>query len=505
MSEHVLEMTNIKKSFSGNVVLQNVNLSIRPGEVHALLGENGAGKSTLMKILMGIYHKDEGEIRLFGEPVSINSPRQALEHGIAMIHQELNPVLDMTLAENVFLGKESKKLGVLDFKSMQKKTDEYLQRVGLDMPSSRKMRGLNVAQMQMVEIAKAISWDAKLFIMDEPTASLTEREVEVLFGIIRQLIAEGCSIIYISHKMDEIFRICDRVTVLRNGEVIGTEEIATTNQDKLISMMVGREVGEIYPKVPAEIGETVFEVQGLTVPGWVEDVSFNLRRGEILGIAGLVGAGRSEMMEALFGLRHKTEGKTLVNGTEVKIHSPSAAIKHKIAFVTEDRKVTGLNLIGSVRENMTVVCIQSLLKFGMLNRNNESAATDTYIDRLKVKTASRETKVGSLSGGNQQKVAIAKWLLNEPDIIIMDEPTRGIDVGAKRDIYVLMGELVQAGKAVLMISSEMPEVIGMSDRIMVLADGKVMGIVDRENFDQDTLMQMQFGFAADKCERSPES
>lgn len=493
MGEHVLEMRKITKRFSGNAVLENVDFLVKQGEVHALLGENGAGKSTLMKILMGIYQRDEGEIILNGTPEHFASPRQALEKGIAMIHQELNPVLDLSIAENVFMGKEIRKFGMVNFKAMQQQTDELLKTVGLDMPSTTIMRSLSVAQMQMVEIAKAISWNAKVIIMDEPTASLTEREVEVLFGLIKQLIAGGASVIYISHKMDEIFRVCDRVTVLRNGEYIGTEEIATTNRDHLISMMVGREVGEIYPKETVPIGETAFEVKNLNVPKWVHDANFSVRKGEILGVAGLVGAGRSEMMEAIFGLREKTSGEILVNGQTVEITSPAVAVKHKIALVTEDRKVTGLNLIASVRENVTIVNIANLTKGGLLYRPNEVKATDTYVERLKVKTDSNEKAVGLLSGGNQQKVAIAKWLLAEPDVIILDEPTRGIDVGAKRDIYLLMGELVRAGKALIMISSEMPEVMGMSDRIMVLSDGRIMGFVDRENFDQEKLMQMQFG------------
>lgn len=495
MSEYVLEMRDITKRFSGNAVLENVHLKIRRGEVHALLGENGAGKSTLMKILMGIYQKDSGEILLDGETVKITSPHQGLQLGIAMIHQELDPILDMSIAENVFIGKELTRHGTVDQHAMQKKTDELLKQVGLDVPSSRSMRGLSVAQMQMVEIARAISRNARILIMDEPTASLTEREVEVLFQLIRQLISQGTSIIFISHKMDEIFRICDRVTVLRNGQFIGTETITETTSDHLISMMVGRDVGEVYPKQPALIGDVVFEVQNLTVPGWIQDVSFQVRKGEILGVAGLVGAGRSEMMEAIFGLRKKQSGMITVHGKPVRITSPKVAVENKIAFVTEDRKVTGLNLIGTVRENVTIVNLRALTKMRLLHRPNENRATASYIDQLKIKTHSAETLVGFLSGGNQQKVAIAKWLLSAPDVIIMDEPTRGIDVGAKRDIYLLMNELAKAGKAIIMISSEMPEVIGMSDRIMVLADGQMMGIVNRCDFNQEVLMQMQFGFA----------
>lgn len=497
MGEYVLEMRKITKRFSGNAVLQDVDFLVRKGEVHALLGENGAGKSTLMKILMGIYQKDEGDVYLDGELTKISSPHQALNKGITMIHQELNPMLDLSIAENVFIGKEIRTAGIVNKKKMQEETDKLLARVGLNMPATTIMRGLSVAQMQMVEIAKAISWDAKVIIMDEPTASLTEREVEVLFSLVKQLVADGASVIFISHKMDEIFRICDRVTVLRNGEYIGTEQISSTNRDHLISMMVGRDVGEIYPKISVDVGETVFEVKDLSVSKWVKDVNFSVKKGEILGVAGLVGAGRSEMMEAIFGLRAKSSGEIYLHGKKLNISSAKVAVRNKIAFVTEDRKVTGLNLIGSVRENTTIVSIKALTKCGLLNRANENKATDQYVQQLKVKTESKEKAVGLLSGGNQQKVAIAKWLLSEPDVIIMDEPTRGIDVGAKRDIYILMGELAQAGKAIIMISSEMPEVMGMSDRIMVLADGEVMGFVDRREFDQERLMQMQFGAQAE--------
>lgn len=493
MGENILEMRDITKRFASNTVLDKVQLLLREGEVHALLGENGAGKSTLMKILMGIYQKDEGTVILGGSEVQITSPKQALEHGIAMIHQELNPVLDMSISENVFLGKEIKKHGIVNFKAMDRETEKYLKMVGLNMPPTTLMRALSVAQCQMVEIAKAISWNAKVIVMDEPTSALTEREVEVLFRLVKELVAHQVSVIFISHKLEEIYRICDRVTVLRNGKYIGTEIVRDTDRNRLISMMVGRDVDDIYPKKEVPIGDVAFEVKGLSVPGYVQDASFSVRRGEILGVAGLVGAGRSEMMEAIFGLRGKSAGKLFISGEHVDIKNPKAAVAHKMAFITEDRKVTGLNLIGSIRENMTIVSLKKLLRMGMTDMHNESVATDKYIDKLKVKTSSREAEVSQLSGGNQQKVAIAKWLMSEPDIIILDEPTRGIDIGAKHDIYVLMGELVAANKAIIMISSEMPEVLGMSDRIMVLADGQVMGILDRKDFDQEKLMQMQFG------------
>ncbi|MGM9554095.1 MAG: sugar ABC transporter ATP-binding protein [Faecousia sp.] len=501
MSEYILELKDITKRFSGVTVLEKVTFQLKRGEVHALMGENGAGKSTLMKILMGIYNADEGEILLEGSPVAIRSPKQALENGIAMIHQELNPVLDLSIAENIFLGKEMRNtVGLVRKKAMEEETQKWLKEIGLEVSPSALMRSLSVAQMQMVEIAKALSWNAKIIIMDEPTASLTVREVEVLFGLIRQLRARDVAIIYISHKMDEIFQIADRVTVLRDGKFIGQNVIGELNKDILISMMVGRDIQEIYPKETVPIGEVALEVRNLSVPGRVENASFSVRRGEVLGVAGLVGAGRSEMMEAIFGVRKKSAGEILVNGEAVDITAPRKAVAKKMAFITEDRKVTGLNLIGSVRENITIVSIRDLCTARLVSRKKCVKAAEKYIGALKIRTDSPEKQVQYLSGGNQQKIAIAKWLLSEPDIIILDEPTRGIDVGAKRDIYLLIGEFAKAGKAVIMISSEMPEVMGMSDRIMVVADGKVTGFVDRADFDEETIMHMQFGTMKDTTE-----
>ena len=488
MSENILELRDITKRFSGVTVLEKVTFQLKRGEVHALMGENGAGKSTLMKILMGIYNADEGETVLEGNPVMIRSPKQALENGIAMIHQELNPVLDLSIAENIFLGKEKRnKLGLVRKKE-------------IEVSPGTMMRSLSVAQMQMVEIAKALSWDAKIIIMDEPTASLTVREVDVLFSLIRQLRERNVAIIYISHKMDEIFQIADRVTVLRDGKFIGENVIGELSKDVLISMMVGRDIQEIYPKQTVPIGEVALEVKNLSVHGKVKNVSFSVRRGEILGIAGLVGAGRSEMVEAIFGVRKKTSGEVFVNGEKVEITAPQKAVAKKMAFITEDRKVTGLNLIGSVRENMTIISIRDLCTARLVSRKKCVKASEKYISSMKIRTDSPEKQVQYLSGGNQQKIAIAKWLLSEPDIIILDEPTRGIDVGAKRDIYLLIGEFAKAGKAVVMISSEMPEVMGMSDRIMVLADGEATGFVDRAEFDEETIMHMQFGTMKDTTE-----
>lgn len=496
MNGSILEMRDITKRFAGNAVLEDVYFELKPGEVHALMGENGAGKSTLMKILMGIYHADGGAVLLEGKKVSFGNPKQALEHGIAMIHQELNPVLDLSIAENIFLGKELRNpLGMVKKREMLRMTQDSLAQVGLKVEPSRLMRSLSVAQMQMVEIAKALSWNAKIIIMDEPTASLTVREVEVLFGLIDQLRRKNVAVIYISHKMDEIFRIADRVSVLRDGKYIGTEPTAELTNDTLIAMMVGRTLEDIYPKVQVPIGEIALEVRGLCVPKHIYDASFSVRKGEILGIAGLVGAGRSEMVEAIFGVRKKSSGEILIDGEPVKINSPRKAVAHKMAFITEDRKMTGLNLIGSVRENITIVSIKELTSYALVSRKKCQEAAKRYIEQLRIRTDSAEKTVGFLSGGNQQKVAIAKWLLSDPEIIILDEPTRGIDVGAKRDIYLLMGEFARAGKAVIMISSEMPEVMGMSDRIMVIADGRVSGFIDRKDFDEEAVLHMQFATA----------
>ena len=492
MSEYILTMDEVDKSFAGNQVLHGVHFDLKPGEVHALMGENGAGKSTLMRILMGIIQRDTGTIVLNGEEVTFHNPKQALEHGIAMIHQELNPVLDMDISENIFLGKEKtlgKHVPLVNKHEQLRQTAELLEEVGIHINPRTHLRSLSVAQAQLVEIAKAISWNAKIIIMDEPTSAITEREVEILFTQIRRLRDAGVGIIYISHKMDEIFQISDRISVLRDGQYIGTKLAAETNSNQLISMMVGRDITEIYPKTEVPIGEVRMEVKHLSYSNRVKDVSFNVRRGEILGVAGLVGAGRSEMVESLFGFRRKSAGEILIDGKPVKLNRPSDAIRHKIALVTEERKVTGLNLIGSIQDNITIVSIRQLTRWKLLNRKNEAKAAQKYGERMKIKTPSMQQQVRALSGGNQQKVVLAKWLVGDPDIIIMDEPTRGIDVGAKRDIYLLMGELAAAGKSIIMISSEMPEVMGMSDRIIVLAEGKLTGEFRRGEFNQEAIMR----------------
>ena len=491
--EYVLELKNIYKSFPGVKVLEDVTLQVRPGEVHALMGENGAGKSTLMKILMGIYKADQGSIFLEGKETAIHGPKDAMSKGISMIHQELNTVLDMEVAENVFVGRELlkkgfEKLKIVDIARMREETGKYFREMNIDIDPRAKMRTLSVAEMQLVEIVKAISLNSRIIVMDEPTSAITEKEATVLFAQIERLKKQGVAIIYISHKMDEIFRISDTITVLRDGQWIGTKPAKELDNDMLIKMMVGRELTDIYPKDPVEIGDVILEVKNLSRGKKVRDASFSLRKGEVLGIAGLVGAGRSELVETIFGLYPKTGGQIFLHGKEVHIKSAADAIKNKMALITEDRKQTGLNLIVSVKENIASVSIGKLSTHGIVNDKKINEVSEKYIKELKIKTPDGNAIVGNLSGGNQQKVVLAKWLLDEPDIIIFDEPTRGIDIGAKRDIYLLINNLAKEGKAVIVISSEMAEVMGICDRILVMAEGRINGEVRREEFSQEVIM-----------------
>lgn len=491
--EYVLELKNIYKSFPGVKVLEDVTLQVRPGEVHALMGENGAGKSTLMKILMGIYKADQGSIFLEGKETAMHGPKDAMSKGISMIHQELNTVLDMEVAENVFVGREllkkgMEKLKIVDIARMREETGRYFREMNIDIDPRAKMRTLSVAEMQLVEIVKAISLNSKIIVMDEPTSAITEKEAAVLFTQIERLKKQGVAIIYISHKMDEIFRISDTITVLRDGQWIGTKPAKELDNDMLIKMMVGRELTDIYPKDPVEIGDVILEVKNLSRGKKVQDASFSLRKGEVLGIAGLVGAGRSELVETIFGLYPKTGGQIFLHGKEVHIKNSADAIKNKMALITEDRKQTGLNLIVSVKENIASVSIGKLSTHGIVNDKKINEVSEKYIRELKIKTPDGNAIVGNLSGGNQQKVVLAKWLLDEPDIIIFDEPTRGIDIGAKRDIYLLINNLAKEGKAVIVISSEMAEVMGICDRILVMAEGRINGEVQREEFSQEVIM-----------------
>ncbi len=489
MSEYVLEMTGIKKSFPGVNVLQGVDLRVKPGEVHALMGENGAGKSTLMKILMGIYTADAGQIRISGEEVHVKGPRDAMAHGIAMIHQELNPVLDLQVFENVYMGREIQHFGFVNKRQEYKKSQELLDSLEINIRADQFMRELSVVQCQLIEIAKAISLNARLVIMDEPTSAITDNEIATLFKQIRSLKKKNVAVIYISHKMEEIFQICDHITVLRDGAYIGDDAASNLNQDQLIRMMVGRELKDIYPKAEVPVGHVIFEAKDIQYKNKVKKASLKLHSGEILGIAGLVGAGRSEFVETIFGVRKKDGGTVYKDGKELNIRSPRDSIVNKIALITEDRKFTGLNLQGTVKENITLAYLRDgLSRKGFISAGKEAAEADKYIQELRIKTPCRDTLAGDLSGGNQQKIVVAKWLLTEPDVIILDEPTRGIDVGAKRDIYLLIGDMVKQKKGVIVISSEIPELMGLCDRIMVMAEGRITGEVKRNEFSQELIM-----------------
>lgn len=492
MSNYILEMTDIVKEFPGVKALDKVQLKVRPGTVHALMGENGAGKSTLMKCLIGIYHRNSGKIVYDGKEINYNTTLEALNSGISMIHQELSPVLDRSVSENVWLGRQPMKNKIIvDHAKMRTDTLELFKKLKVDINPDAMMRDLTVSQMQMVEIAKAVSYDSKIVIMDEPTSSLTAGETEHLFEIINDLRSKNVAIIYISHKMDEIFRICDEVTVFRDGKYVDTMNISDTSMDDLVSKMVGRQVGNMFPKVPCEIGEVVLKVTDLNAGKLVKNVSFELHRGEILGFAGLVGAGRTETMEAIFGLRKVTSGKIEKNGKEIRIKDPSEAIESGICMLSEDRRAHGIIGVRTITENVIVSCLKKYgtpLNYPMIHKD-----VNEYVQKLNVKTPSNNELIMNLSGGNQQKVLIARCLLNNPDIMIVDEPTRGIDVGAKAEIHSLLSQMVGQGKAVIMISSEMPEVMGMSDRIVVMHEGDVTGILNRDEFSQEAIMKYATG------------
>jgi methyl-galactoside transport system ATP-binding protein/inositol transport system ATP-binding protein len=493
MEEYILEMKNIVRTFPGVRALNGVDFQAKRGFVHALMGENGAGKSTLMKCLVGINPPDSGEICLKGEKVTIPNPHEALKLGIAMIYQELNPVAERSVMENIWLGREPmlRGFGVLvDHKTMYEQTRQLLKELEIDIDPKIKVKELSVAKMQMIEIAKAISYNADVVIMDEPTSSLTPNEVEHLFSMIRKLKARNVAVIYITHKMEEIFTIADEVTVLRDGNNITTNPIAEMTIDSLITAMVGRRLTEMFPKMESGIGGVKLAVHNIEVPGLLHDVSFDLRQGEILGVAGLVGAGRTELMETLFGLRHKSAGEILIDGTQVEIRSPSDAIEAGIGFLTEDRRLNGIIPVLSVKVNTIVANLRNYLRYGFfLNLKKIQKDCEDYKDRLKIRTPALDTVIQNLSGGNQQKVLVARWLLTNPDILILDEPTRGIDVGAKAEIHTIITKLACEGKSIIMVSSEMPEILGMSDRILVMSRGQITAILDRKDADQETIMR----------------
>jgi ribose transport system ATP-binding protein len=490
MTAKLLEMKGISKSFPGVKVLDQVGFTLSSGEVHALMGENGAGKSTLMKILGGIHTKDSGSIAMHGNAIDITSPSMAQDAGIVIIHQELKLIPHLTVMENIFLGREFTygKSKIINWRRMKQESKSYLSRLGLNIDPGILVNELSVGQQQMVEITKALSMNAEILVLDEPTAALTDREIEALFAVIASLKEKGVGMIYISHRMEEIFRICDQVTVLRDGHYVGTEYIADTTMDELVKMMVGREIKDRFPKIQVTLGEEKLTVNGLTQKGKLHDISFSVRAGEILGIAGLMGAGRTELAKALFGVTPIDRGTISVNGNSVSIKQPIDAIRAGIALVTEDRKDEGLLLPLSVNDNLALPNLSLLSSFGFMNHSKERELSDSMIRQLSIKTPNREQKVDALSGGNQQKVVIGKWLATSPQVLILDEPTRGVDIGAKKEIYDLMNELALQGVAIIMISSELPEVLGMSDRILVMHEGKISGEFTQEEASQEKIM-----------------
>jgi len=494
MQEVILRMSNIRKTFPGVVALDEVDLNVRSGTVHSLMGENGAGKSTLMKCLIGMYQPDSGSVELAGEEMNFKDTKDGLEHGISMIHQELSPVPEMMVAENIWLGREPRgPLGLLDPRIMIRKTRELFKEWDIDIDPRAQMKTLSIAKQQMVEIAKAISYDAKIIIMDEPTSAIPEREVEHLHRMIKRLTDFGVAIIYITHKMDEVFKISDDITIFRDGKHVGFYAAKDLDRDKLIKLMVGRELTDLFPKLEAEIGDVVLSVRNLTRGSVVKDVSFDLRRGEILGIAGLMGAGRTEVLETIFGIEKADSGEIILDGKSLRIRQPADAIQANLALLTEDRKLNGIMGVLSVGDNITVAALPRYSPGGFLKVSEMRKDSQEQREKLRIKTPSLNQLIKNLSGGNQQKALISRWLLTVPDVLLIDEPTRGIDVGAKSEIHRLMSLLARQGKAIIMVSSELPEVLGMSDRILVMHEGRISGELSREEANQESVMHLATG------------
>ena len=492
--EFILKMSDITKRFPGVLALDHVSLYVKKGEAHALLGENGAGKSTLMKILAGAYVKDEGEIEIFSEKTELGNPKAAEDLGVGIIYQELNLIPTLTVAENIFLGRYRMSSKVkINWKEVYEEADRLLQDLEVDARSTDYIRDLGIAQQQMVEVAKALSMNARIIIMDEPTAPLTARETKNLFRIVKKLKESGVSIIYISHRLEEVLEICDRATVMRDGCTIQELNIAETNMDEMIRLMVGRELKEKYPRVEKTIGEEVFRVENLCAGSRVQNISFSVRSGEVLCVGGLVGAGRTETVRAIFGLDEKTDGRILIDGKTCNIRSPKDAIAAGIGYVTEDRKGEGLVLKLDVGENITLAALDMFRSGIHLNLGNEKNVVKEYVQKLNIKTPSIFQKVENLSGGNEQKVVLAKWLLSKCKVLILDEPTRGIDVGAKIEVYNLINELAKEGKAILVITSEIPELLGICDRVVVMARGRLSGTLSREEANQESVMTLAVG------------
>lgn len=486
-------MIDVSKSFPGVKALDNVNLRVRPHSVHALMGENGAGKSTLLKCLFGIYEKDQGKIFFKGQEINFTSSKEALENGVSMVHQELNLVLQRTVMDNMWLGRYPTKGWFIDHGKMYDDTKRIFDELDIDIDPKVKVATLSVSQMQMIEIAKAFSYDAKIVIMDEPTSSLTEKEVNHLFKIINKLKEKGCGIVYISHKMEEIFQLCDEITILRDGQWVATQPLKGMTMDQIIGMMVGRELTQRFPEKTNQPKEVILEIEHLTAKNQpsIQDVTFNLHKGEILGIAGLVGAKRTDIVETLFGIRDRSQGSIKLHGKEVANHNAHEAIRNGFALVTEERRSTGIYSRLDIAFNSLIANMDNYKgSMGLLSDNKMKSDTQWVIDSMRVKTPTQQTQIGSLSGGNQQKVIIGRWLLTQPEILMLDEPTRGIDVGAKFEIYQLILELAKKDKGIIIISSEMPELLGITDRIMVMSNGRVAGIVNTKETDQSEILRL---------------
>lgn len=493
MTEAILQLSNIEKAFPGVKALNKASLNVYSGRVMALMGENGAGKSTLMKVLTGIYALDAGSIHYQGQPVAFKGPRDSQQAGISIIHQELNLIPELTIAENIFLGREpTNAFGRIQWQKMYQQADRLLARLNVRHSAKTLLGALSLGEQQMVEIAKALSFESRVIIMDEPTDALTDAETESLFAVIRELRDQGCGIVYISHRLQEIFEICDDITVLRDGQFIHQCPVSDTDEDGLIEMMVGRKLDEQYPRIPVTHTETCLEVEKLSGAG-VKEVSFSLQRGEILGVSGLMGAGRTELMKVIYGALAKESGGIWLDGQRINPTSPQEGLASGIAYISEDRKGDGLVLGLSVKENMSLCALKTLSRGVQLRHADEVMAVDDYIDLFNIKTPSREQIIGNLSGGNQQKVAIAKGLMTQPKVLILDEPTRGVDVGAKKEIYQLINRFKAAGMSIILVSSDMPEVLGMSDRILVMHEGRISGEFSAQEADQELLLACAVG------------
>ncbi|HIF9060124.1 TPA: ribose ABC transporter ATP-binding protein RbsA [Photobacterium damselae] len=498
MTQPILALEGIEKAFPGVKALDNACLNVYPGRVMALMGENGAGKSTLMKVLTGIYSKDAGEVRYQGAPVHFHGPRHSQEAGISIIHQELNLIPELTIAENIFLGREkTNAFGGIKWAEMYREADALLKRLNVKHSSRQLLGELSLGEQQMVEIAKALSFKSQVIIMDEPTDALTDTETESLFNVINELRSEGCGIVYISHRLKEIFEICDDITVLRDGKFIGECRVADTDEDGLIEMMVGRRLDEQYPRIAVKHGTTCLEVKNLTGSG-INDVNFTLDRGEILGISGLMGAGRTELMKVIYGALTRESGDVILDGKIINPISPQDGLANGIAYISEDRKGDGLILGLSVKENMSICALEQLSNGIKIDQQQEVIAVEDFIRLFNIKTPTRDQIIGNLSGGNQQKVAIAKGLMTKPKVLILDEPTRGVDVGAKKEIYQLINQFKADGMSIILVSSEMPEVLGMSDRILVMHEGRISGEFTPEEANQEKLLACAVGKRIDE-------